>query len=81
MQSIPEISIDLTAQDLIDPPAIVPSEIDVDDILEFDPLLSPRKAANTDALPELAADDETIEIELTADQMDAMLSVRSAGIK
>lgn len=74
MHAIPEISIDLTAQELNDPPPATP--IEVDDIGEFDPLPTPRTTANTDAVPALASDDETVEIELTADQMDAMLSVR-----
>ena len=77
MQTFAEISIDLTAQELTDPPKVAPIEIDVDDILEFDPLLSPQTAANNDALPEPPTDDDTIEIELTAEQMDAMLSVRT----
>ena len=72
MYPMTEISIDLTAQELTDPPAVAP--IEVDDILEFDPLLNPRTAANTDDARELGAEDETIEIELTAEQMDAMLS-------
>lgn len=75
MHAIPEISIDLTAQELNDPPTVTP--IEVDDIGEFDPLPTPRTAANTDAVPALASDDETVEIELTAEQMDAMLSVRA----
>jgi len=78
MNTFAEISIDLTAQEMTDPP-MTPSEIDVDDICEFDPLLTPQKAANTDALPEPVPDDDTIEIELTAEQMDAMLSVRTVG--
>lgn len=76
MQSIPEISIDLTAQELSDLPTVTP--IEVDDIGEFDPLPNPSMAANADAAPEPAADDETIEIELTAEQMDAMLSALPA---
>lgn len=73
-----EISIDLTAEELSDPSTVVP--IEVDDICEFDPLLSPRTASNdgvvlspADPLPDPALDD-TIEIELSAAQMDAMLS-------
>lgn len=74
MQAIPEISIDLTAQELSDPSSVTP--IEVDDIGEFDLLPAPSTAANTDVAPEPAADDDTVEIELTSDQMDAMLSVR-----
>lgn len=70
-----EISIDLTAQELTDPPAIGSFEIEVDDICEFDPLLNPRTAANNDAPPPPSLDDdEYIEIELSSEQMDAMLS-------
>lgn len=83
MQSVIEISIDLTAQELTDPPTLAP--IEVDDICEFDPLLRPAgPAANTDlagsdAAREPDADDDTVEIELTADQMDAMLCARPSG--
>jgi hypothetical protein len=78
-----EISIDLTAQELTDPAAI-PNEIEVDDICEFDPLLKPLPAASNDGAvlspadprPDPALDTDTIEIEieLSAEQMDAMLS-------
>lgn len=81
-----EISIDLTAQELTDPSSIapLPNEIEVDDICEFDPLLKPIPAANndgavlspTDPFADPALDDDTIEveIELSAEQMDSMLS-------
>lgn len=70
-----EISIDLTAQELTDPPALAPIEIEVDDICEFDPFLNPRTAANNDVpAPPSLDDDEYIEIELSAEQVDAMLS-------
>ncbi|HEY5757552.1 MAG TPA: hypothetical protein VIU34_17105 [Steroidobacter sp.] len=87
MNPIAEISIDLTAQELTDPSSIAPmahSEIEVDDICEFDPLLKPIPAANNDGAvlspadprPDPALDDDTIEIEieLSAEQMDSMLS-------
>ncbi len=74
MNPMTEISIDLTAHELTDPPTVAP--IEVDDILEFDPLLEPRTAANTDDACEPGAQDDTVEIELTAEQMDAMLCVR-----
>lgn len=77
-----EISIDLTAQDLTDPSNVAP--IEVDDIREFDPLLQPAPAANqagaarspTDPMPDPALDEDTIEVEidLSADQVDALLS-------
>lgn len=69
-----EISIDLTAQELTDPPVIAPFEIEVDDICEFDPFLNPSTAANNDVTPPSLDDDEYIEIELTSDQVDALLS-------
>jgi hypothetical protein len=68
MRASLEISIDLTAQDLLslpDPTAMV----EVDDICAFDPLPQ-APAAN---MPQPAASD-TVEIELTAEQIDAMLS-------
>ena len=81
-----EICIDLTAQELTDPSTMAPTEIEVDDICEFDPLLKPLPAANNDGAvlspgdpaPDPALDTDTIEIEieLTAEQMDAMLSDR-----
>lgn len=87
MNPIVEISIDLTAQELTDPALLAPlahSEIEVDDICEFDPLLKPQPAANNDGavlspadpMPDPALDTDTIEIEieLSASQIDAMLS-------
>jgi hypothetical protein len=87
MNPIAEICIDLTAQELTDPSSIAPfspNEIEVDDICEFDPLLKPLPAANNDGavlspadpMPDPALDDDTIEveIELSAEQMDSMLS-------
>jgi hypothetical protein len=77
-----EISLDLTAQELTDPSTVAP--IEVDDICEFDPLLKPVPAANNDGavlspadpLPDPALDEDTIEVEidLSAEQMDALLS-------
>jgi hypothetical protein len=80
MNPTAEISIDLTAQELADPSTVAP--IEVDDICEFDPLLKPVPAANNDgavlspgeADPTLDDDTIEVEIELSADQMDAMLS-------
>lgn len=87
MNPVVEICIDLTAQELSDPSTFAPlahSEIEVDDICEFDPLLKPLPAANNDGavlapgdpMPDPALDTDTIEveIELSAAQMDAMLS-------
>ena len=70
MRASLEISIDLTAQDLLSLPG--PSEmVEVDDICAFD-VLPQALAAN---VPQPAADD-TVEIELTAEQIDAMLSAK-----
>jgi hypothetical protein len=80
MNVIPEISIDLTAQELTDPESPV-APIEVEDICEFDPLIDPHKNANTEKGPAEVAepydpfrDDDTIEIELSAAQIDAVLS-------
>lgn len=80
MNVIPEISIDLTAQELMaqdltgPEPSVDP--IEVDDICEFEPLIDPHKVANADVAPSAPYDpfdDDTIEIELSAEQVDAVL--------
>lgn len=83
MNVIPEISIDLTAQELMDPEAPV-APIEVDDICEFEPLIDPSKVANTEIAPPAKSepydpfkDDDTVEIELSAEQVEAMLSGQS----
>lgn len=68
MRASLEFAIDLTAQDLLSLPGPT-AMIEVDDIDAFDLLLQ-APAAN---VPQPAADD-TVEIELTAEQIDAMLS-------
>jgi hypothetical protein len=72
-----EISIDLTAQELLAPPTFA-SMIEVEDICDVDPLLrtgsfvaNELRADSTDA-----SHDDSIEIELTPEQMDALLSGR-----
>ena len=84
MNVITEISIDLTAQELTDPETPV-APIEVDDICEFEPLIDPRRVANTDQPPPVTAepydpfkDDDTVEIELSAELVDAVLSGQSA---
>lgn len=79
MNIIPEISIDLTAQELMDPEPVVP--IEVDDICEFEPLIDPNKVANVPMASPVVSepydpfkDDDTVEIELSAEQVDLMLS-------
>ena len=87
MNVIREIWIDLTAQELMDPETPV-APIEVDDICEFEPLIDPNKAANVEINPadqptiqvepyDPFKDDDTIEIELSAEQIDAVLSGQS----
>jgi hypothetical protein len=79
MQSSTEISIDLTAQELLAPPA-PPEIIQVEDIGEIDPALrtgafaatATKTAAQVQSAPADEAD--SVEIELTAEQIDALLS-------
>ena len=66
-----EISIDLTAQELLEPPAL-DSMVEVDDVCDVDPLLRTGAfAANADVQP--AAPDDSIEIELDAEEIEALL--------
>ena len=90
-----EISIDLTAQELLTPPAPT-GMIEVDDICDIDPLRAPLAVANVPhGCPMRAARNrvnDSVEIELTAEQIDAdatpqparriqrRLHVRLAGI-
>jgi len=79
MQPSTEISIDLTAQELLAPPT--PTDIiQVDDIGDIDPALRTGSfAANApQAQAQQAAsagdtEDDSVEIELTAEQIDALL--------
>jgi hypothetical protein len=70
-----QVSIEPSEQELQSPPAPT-AMVEVDDICAFDPLPLPlpqAPAANsTDPAP--AATDDVIEIELTAAQIDAMLT-------
>jgi hypothetical protein len=68
-----EVSIDLTTQDLLQPTE--PSAmVEVDDICRVDPLpFEQSAAANSPAPTEVSANDDTVEIELTAQQMDELL--------
>lgn len=83
MRTSIEVSIDLSAQELLSLPAPAAmakvDDICVDDICALDPLpLAQAPAANSSHLPPAnvlpPAADDTIEIELTAEQMDALLS-------
>jgi hypothetical protein len=80
MHSSTEISIDLTAQELLAPPA-PPEIIQVEDIGEIDPALrtgafaatATQTAAQVQSAPAGETDD-SVEIELTAEQIEALLS-------
>ena len=74
-QSILEAEIELTAQELLAP---LPTHqvIELDDIVAFETTADAASAANTDEARNTPALDETSEIELTAEQMDAMLEGR-----
>jgi hypothetical protein len=66
-----EISIDLTAQELLAPPAL-DAMVEVEDVCDVDPLLRTGAfAANGDQQP--AAPDGSIEIELSAAEINALL--------
>ena len=76
-----EVSIDLTAQELLAPPTLA-SMVEVDDICDVDPLLRTGSfvanvdlRANSRAAASISesSDDDSVEIELTAEQMDALL--------
>ena len=67
-----EISIDLTAQELL-APFEPPDTIEVENICEVDPSLRLPGAAANEAAPAPSASDESVEIELTAEQIDACL--------
>lgn len=68
-----EIAIDLTAQDLLEPPQLA-ELTEIDDICAIDALQIPAGVANSEP-PRIAsgAADDAVEIELTALEMDALL--------
>ena len=72
-----EISIDLTTQELLSPPPL-DAMVEVEDICDVDPLLRTGSfVANADKASENEPTaDDSVEIELTAEQMDAMLEER-----
>jgi hypothetical protein len=75
MKSSLEISIDLTAQELLAPPTFA-SLVEVEDICDVDPLLRTGSfVANTGLRAKSSSSDgdDSIEIELTAEQMDDLL--------
>ena len=67
-----EISIDLTAQELLEPPELA-ELTEIEDICAMDALQAPGGVANTE-LPPIASGsaDDALEIELTPMEMDAM---------
>lgn len=69
MRASTEVSIDLTAQELLSLPEPT-AMVEVDDIGAVQPLPQ-ASAANA---PDTPADDGIVEIELTAAQMDGLLS-------
>jgi hypothetical protein len=80
-----EITLDLTAQELLEPPPLQSLvEVDdigtmediyaVDDICAMDPTLQPLQiVANADDAVLAAATDDSMEIEITAEQIDDLL--------
>jgi hypothetical protein len=69
-----ESSIDLTAQEPLDPPSEA-GMVEVTDIYEVDPLLRTGSFAANSVAPDISGD--SVEIELTAEQMEAMLDGNS----
>jgi hypothetical protein len=78
MQPTTEFTLELTAQELLDPQLV--AAIEVDDIGDVDPLLQTgslvANADSTDTPAEKAVEDGTVEIDLSAEQMDLMLRGR-----
>jgi hypothetical protein len=82
MQPSTEISIDLTAQELLSPPELT-DIVQVEDIGEIDPALRTGAFTTTAASVQQApadavSTDDSVEIELTAEQIDALLSETGA---
>lgn len=73
--SLLETEIELTAQDLLAPLATA-SVIEVDDIIALETTYDEPSAANAEEAQSETALDYTSEIELTPEQMDAMLEGR-----
>ena len=69
-----EYSIDLTAQELLESP-VLDELTEIDDIGALDVLELPGNVANLDQPPPVAAisADDSIEIELSAQEIDALL--------
>ena len=75
MRSPPEISIDISAQELLEPPALADC-LEVDDIAALDPPVEPATASEPvvpASQPPAAEQAAALEIELSADDIDALL--------
>lgn len=69
-----EYSIDLTAQDLLEAP-VLDEMTEIEDICALDVLELPGNVANVDQPPAAAlCADDSVEIELSAQEIDALLS-------
>jgi hypothetical protein len=68
-----EFSIELSAQELLAPPALE-GFVEIEDICCVDTQEVAALAASTTPAPAVCCDDDSVEIELTADEMDALLS-------
>lgn len=67
-----EVSIELSAQELLAPPALE-GFVEIEDICCVDTLEVTALAANATPAPAISCDDDSVEIELTAAEMDALL--------
>lgn len=68
-----EFSIELSAQELLAPPTLE-GFVEIDDICCVDTLEVAALAADATPAPAVSCDDDSVEIELTADEMDALLN-------
>lgn len=68
-----EFSIELSAQELLAPPALNGFD-QIEDLCCVDTQEVAALAASTTAAPAVSCDDDSVEIELTAAEMDALLS-------
>jgi hypothetical protein len=74
-QTVLEAEIELTAQELL-APLHTHDALEIDDIVAMEMTCESADAANAEAARSDVALDETSEIELTPEQMDAMLEGR-----
>lgn len=68
-----EFSIELSAQELLAPPALE-GLVEIEDICCVDTRKVAALAATTTPAPAVRCEDDSVEIELTAAEMDALLS-------